>query len=510
MHKFTKICFLALSWLLVPSFLNAQPLESNTSNPRNVLGELTKKVSMYRLENGLRVLIYPRGVAPVFSGAVGVRVGGTDEVVGQTGISHMFEHMAFKGTPAVGTEDSNKEKKLLADLEQLVLDSKKKGLPYVGSNISPEIKAQWDSIHKQLAEVWDREAFVREAQKRGASDLNATTDKELTRYFMSLPRSAFEFWCWLESERLLNPVMREFYQERDVVKEEKRMRYTDDPAGKLYESLLQTAYQAHPYRNPVIGYDEDISNLTATDLEAFRKKYYVPGNIAIALVGSLNPEQDIEVIKRYFGRLPAGPLPERSQIVEPAQEGQREFTLNLPAAAQTYIAYHKPTYPHADDPALTLALEMLAGSKTSPLYRELVERKQLVVDAGYDEAPGSAFPNLVVFYLVTKTPHSNQDAIKGFDQVLKKFIAFGITEQELQVAKRRLAISHLGRLKSNISMAVDLVTSELIYNDWKAFLDWYDAVMTVSIDDVRAVVNKYLIINNRTIGFLEPAAAVLK
>ncbi|MBN8549285.1 MAG: insulinase family protein, partial [Deltaproteobacteria bacterium] len=460
-HLFSLL--IAAILFVSPNVLHAQA--SSGQESRSTLAALASKVKFYTLPNGLRVILYRRGDAPVFGAAVGVRVGGTDEQVGRTGISHMFEHMAFKGTDTVGTKDYAREQKLLAELETLVAQRGPDG------KLASTQQARWDEIMKELNTLWNRSQFVSELEKRGASDLNATTDKEMTRYFMNLPRSAFEFWCWMESERLLHPVMREFYQELEVVKEEKRMRYDDDPSGKLYETLLGVAYLSHPYRNPVIGYDADLRNLTATAVDQFRRTYYVPGNMAIAVVGDVNPESDIKIIEKYFGRLPSAPLPPRPDVVEGPQEGERSFTLQANASPQIFIAYHKPQYPHADDAPITLMLEILAGKKTSPLYTELVKKKRLVTDIGHDEAPGAAYPNLFVFYASARSPHTNAEVLAAFDDVIKKFTSSKVSEEDLEVAKRAVAMDHLSHLKSNLALAQDFVTSELLSNNWKAMLD---------------------------------------
>lgn len=493
MYRLFRRLLIILS-LLVVVCLDAL---AQVDSPRGVLQAVTERVRYTQLDNGIRVVLYPRGEAPVFSGAVGVRVGGTDETLGETGISHMFEHMAFKGTDTIGTKDYGREKVLLQELEDIVRENGPR------LDFSATVKERWEKISAELLSVWDRDQFVRELKKRGASELNATTDKELTRYFMSLPRSAFEFWCWIESERLLKPVMREFYQERDVVMEEKRMRYTDDPGGRLYETLLQIAYLAHPYRNPVIGHDEDLHNLTATMLEAFRRKYYVGKNIALSIVGSVEPEQDLETIRRYFGRIPAGEAPIRPAIVEPPQMGERQAVVEWPAAPQILMAYHKPNYPHPDDPPLSLAVEMFAGSKTSPLFIELVKRRQLAADVGAEEGPGSAYPNLQMFYATTRSPHTNQEVLKAFDDSLRRFLNSPLREEDLATAKRRLAVENLAGLKSNLTLAIDFITAELLFQRWDVFLKWYDEAMAVNLEDVRRASRKYLVASNRTVARIE-------
>jgi len=333
--------------------------------------------------------------------------------------------------------------------------------------------------------------------------MNATTDTELTRYFVELPRTAFEFWCAIESDRLLNPVMRQFYKERDIVMEERRMRVDDDPQGKLYELLLGMAYRQHPYRNPVIEYSDDIKRLTAAQTDAFRRKYYVPGNMVVSIVGDVDVEKDLPVIERYFGKIPPGGQVPRPRVVEPKQEGERRFTLEDKASQHLAIVYRKPNYPDPDDPPLTLLAQILAGSKISPLYTELVKRSQKVVDISYGEDPGSAYPNLLSFSLVPRSPHTNEEVLAAFDGVIKKFLRTKVTEETLTIAKRSMAVDYLGHMKSNSSLALDFASSELFYGSWRALIEWYEKAMIVTTDDIMRVGAKYLAQNNRTIGMIE-------
>ena len=475
---------------------------ADVEETRRTLEALAERVTVHRLDNGLRVILYRRGYAPVFAGAVGVRVGGSDETPGQTGISHLLEHMAFKGTSTIGTKDYPRERRLLAELEKMVEQAGADGA------LPEELRARWGAVQQELEQVWVTEQFTREYENRGASGMNATTDTELTRYFVNLPRSAFEFWALMESERILDPVMRQFYQERDVVMEERRMRYEDRPEGKLYERLLGAAFLVHPYQNPVIGYDFDIRRLTATEVDEFRRRYYVPGNIAVSVVGDVDPARDLPILERYFGRIPTAPVPKRPSIVEPVQEGEREFRLESNSSPELFIAYRKPQYPHPDDPAISVFLQLVAGSRISPLYTELVKRRQLAADIGHTEVPGSAYPNLALFTATVKSPHTNDQLIEAFDEVLDRFCTRPVSESELEIAKRAIAVEHLEHIRSNMSLALDFVSSELLYNDWKAFLDWYNKVMLVTAADVQRVGQSWFNRSGRTVARLETKRGV--
>ena len=473
------------------------PLRAEDEAARKTFSAITSQARLLRLSNGLRVVLYRRGIAPVFAGAVVVRVGGTDEPFGKSGIAHMLEHMAFKGTDQVGTIDYAHERKLLDELEVLARAQALRG------SLDSAQQSRWDQIQSELRKLWITEAFTREFNVHGAVGMNATTDTELTRYFVNLPRSAFEFWCAMESGRLLRPVMRQFYQERDVVLEERRMRYDDDPSGKLYELLLGTVFRTHPYRNPVIGYRFDVQRLTASDVEEFRRQYYVPSNIVIGLVGDVQPEQDQELLERYFGRLPTADSPTRPHAVEPEQQGERTAVLEERAAPELAVAYRKVQYPHPDDPALSLMLEILAGGKTSPLFVDLVKTRRLATAISYDEGPGIAYPNFMAFFITPRAPHSTREALKAFDNVLQTFRAKGPSAEDLLIAKRATAVEYLNGFKSNLSLALNFATSEVVYNDWKAAFDWYEKAMTVKESDIQRVARQYLVSEKRSVLQLE-------
>ena len=488
--------------LIFLSFLLLTPIlaQADIEESRRALEELASKVKFFQLDNGIRVILHRRGEAPVFSGVVSVRVGGVDEQAGDTGISHMLEHMAFKGTTSIGTTNYKREKVLLDRLEELMAKSD------AGQNLQmldAQDSAELATINKELEELWKAPDFTAEYTRRGASDLNATTGKELTQYFVSLPSNYFELWCWMESERLFNPVLRQFYQERGVVLEERRMRYEDDPQGKLYEQLLGTVYLIHPYRNPVIGYEHDVRGLTESKTEAFRKRYYVPSNIALSVVGNVDLDFASRTINKYFGRIPAGQAPAHPQIEEPAQSGERSLVVEKDTSPELYIAYRKVQYPHPDDAAISVMSEILAGSSLSPMYTELVKKKQIASSVDSFEAPGNGYPNLLIFSVVPKNPYGNLTVLEAFDQVLAAFKNRSVTDEELLIAKRAVAVEYLGHLKSNLSLATDFTSSELLYNNWKSFLDWYDQIMAVQAKDVARVADSYLVANSRTVARIE-------
>lgn len=491
-----------LSLILLSAALLAAPFSGafadGKGDPSTALRVLKEDVRFVQLPNGLRLLMYKRGIAPVFSAVIAVRVGSSDEVPGETGISHMFEHMAFKGTESIGTQDYKKEGVLLDELEDIA--ARTDGARTMDS----ADRARWDEIQKTLTDLWVPEEFSREYEKVGATGLNASTGADLTQYYVSLPRDAFGVWCRMESERLRKPVLRQFYQERDVVHEEQRSRSEDDPGGKLSETLFGVAFLMHSYRQPIIGYVSDIERLTARKLDVFRSRFYVPGNIVIALVGDVDPGRDAAMVERYFGTIPSGPMPERTQIVEQPQEGERRATINFHASPQFYVAYKKPQYPDPDDAPISVMTETLAGGRTTPLFLDLVERRKVATSVNAGETPGTAYPNLLTFSVIPRAPHSNEEVLSTFDSVVREFREKKVGEEDLQIAKRSIAMSYLESMDSSMDLAQSLVSSELLHGGWRSLIDWYEQAMKTSPEDVQRVARKYLDNNARTVAKLEP------
>jgi predicted Zn-dependent peptidase len=468
-----------------------------SESPEGALLRLASQVKEAKLSNGIRVVIYPRGKAPVFSGALSVRVGGVDETVGKTGIAHMLEHMAFKGTSVIGSKDAEKEKKLLSRQEDLIEKRAREPL-------SLDEESELIRVHAEVKELGRGDQFAEEYGKRGSVGLNATTDKDLTQYFVSFPRSAFEFWCWLESERLVDPIFRQFYEERSVVLEERRMRTEDNPHGKLYEELLFKAFPTHPYRNPVIGYRKDIESLSARDIEAFHKQHYAPEKIAISIVGDVNLESDLPVLEKYFGRIPSRPV-EKVEVPQPEKPlFESRVSISKGNSPDLFIAYHKPSYPHPDDPPLSLFEEIVAGSPVSPLIQELVKGRRVALGVSVFEAPGNLYPNLAIFGVTPRPPVGNEELLVHFDNVLATFIQKGPTPEQIATAKRAIAVEFLEQQRSNMSLAVGFSSATLLYGSWRAHLSWFEEVMKVTVDDLNRVARAYFTPQGRTVASLEP------
>lgn len=464
----------------ITTFLSAEVIE--------YLDAINSKVKKIVLDNGLRVLVLKRDNAPVFSGVIDVKVGGVNEPAGKSGIAHMLEHMAFKGTPSIGTSDYAKEKKLLEEYEELIT-----------TQTNPE---RIKEVQSELSKIWIPTEFDNIYRRRGAVEQNATTSKEITSYFVSFPKTAFEFWCWVESERLVNPVFRQFYSEKEVVKEERRMRFEDDPGGKLYEALLKTAFNVHPYKNPVIGTWDDLKKISAKETEEFHKQYYVASNMVVSIVGDIS-EKEIEILKQYFSKIPSGKVPEQTATVEPEQTKEKIVSLRESAEPQLLIGYKKPNYPDSDDPPISLLEQIMAGSSISTLYKKLVQEQEIIANINVYEEPGNLYPNLFIFELIPKFPATNKDVIDAFDKEVAKIRNGEITQEQLDIARRALSVGYLNRLDNNSTLAENIASSELIYGDYNYLTKWFKDLQAVTLKDVKRAAKQYLNPSTRTVAFLE-------
>src|SRR5215469_13325017 len=271
------------------------------------IASFEKRITVKKLANGLTVVIMERPEAPVFSFNTHVDAGSVQEVQGITGLAHMFEHMAFKGTDKIGTTDYPAEKKALAEVERTYAAYQNENLKENGRD--PKKVAELEAAWKDAIQKADQFVVVNEfgeiVESQGGVGLNAGTDLDETNYEYSLPENRLELWAYLESERFLHPVMREFYKERDVVMEERRMRTDSSPSGRLVEQFLAAAFIAHPYGRPTLGWPSDLRAFSATDALNFFHEYYIPSNMTIAVVGDVKASQAIPIIEKYFGRLPA-------------------------------------------------------------------------------------------------------------------------------------------------------------------------------------------------------------
>jgi predicted Zn-dependent peptidase len=469
--------------------------------------EVASRVREHTLSNGMKFIVLERHQAPVFSGLIYADVGAAQETKGITGLAHVFEHMAFKGTEIIGTREPEAERAALERVDQAFAALAAERLK--GERADPEklkeLEARFSAAQQEAERYVVRNEFGEIIERAGGRNLNATTSWDRTNYFFSLPSNMLELWFYLESERFLNPVLREFYQEKNVVMEERRMRTESNPIGKLLEEFLAVAYKAHPYGEPVVGHMSDLRNLTRADAEAFWKKYYVPANLIAVVVGDVDSARVQELAERYFGRLPAAPRPAPLRTVEPPQQGERRVTLRLQAQRLVVLGYHKPSVNHPDDAVYDAVGSLLSDGRSSRLHRRLVRDKRLAVAAGgFPGLPGQKYPGLFLFYAFTAPGRSNEEVERAIGEEIERLKSEPVSQEELQGVKRRARASFLRRLDSSVELAVALSEAQGLTGDWRNLFRQLERIDAVSAPDIQRVATETFQPANRTVGIIEP------
>jgi predicted Zn-dependent peptidase len=470
------------------------------------LADFEKKVTEFSLPNGMHFIVIERHQAPVVSFHTYVDAGAVDDPNGQSGIAHMMEHMAFKGTSTIGTTNYPAEKKAIEEVER-IYDQLQAERNKAFRADQQKIKAIEEKLQAAMAQAQsfvDPNAYPRIIEENGGAGLNAETGEDATEFYYSLPSNRAELWFLLESERFLDPVFREFYKERDVVREERRMRSESSPQGKLSEMLFATAIEAHPYRVPPGGWASDIENFRLTEAQAFYRKHYVPANITIGIAGDIDPKEARRMAQRYFGRIAPGPLPDPVRTVEPKQEGEKRVRIDAQAQPFLAVAYKRPDQYDKDDAVFDVLSDVLSGGRTSILYGELVRGKKLALGAfASASAPGSKYPNLFIFYLVPNSGHTVAENEKATLEIIERLKADGIDDATLRRVKTKIRAGLIRRLDSNSGLAAELAAYYAQYGDWRKLFTSIDDIDKVTLADVQRVAKQYLIAGTRTVAYLE-------
>ncbi|QMS90169.1 insulinase family protein [Nostoc edaphicum CCNP1411] len=484
-----------------------QPSKTPTSKVQTsiqpYLDRVIKELTEFRLDNGMKFIVLERHQAPVVSFLTYANVGGVDEPDGKTGVAHFLEHLAFKGTTRIGTEDYKKEKPLLETLERLDAQIKTAKTDGKKDEVA-RLEAEFKKVESQAAKLVKQNELGQIVEQAGGVGLNANTSTEATRYLYSFPANKLELWMSLESERFLDPVIRrEFYKERDVILEERRMRVDNSPIGMMVEKFIDTAYKAHPYRRPVIGYDEDIRNLTPEDVQKFFDTHYVPSNLTIAIVGDVNPAEVKKLAQTYFGRYEAKTKAVEQIPVEPPQQQTREVTLQLPSQPWYLEGYHRPAITHPDNAVYEIIGSLLSDGRTSRLYKSLVEKQRLALNAqGFSGFPGDKYPNLMLFYALTAPGHTVDELAVALRQEIDKLKTVPVAVADLERVKTQARASLLRTLDSNMGMAQQLLEYEVKTGSWRNLFKQLDDISAVTTTDIVRVAKETFTAKNRTIGKL--------
>jgi predicted Zn-dependent peptidase len=484
--------------LLILTALAAAPMAAQD------LKSFEAKTKVHVLQNGWTFIIIERPVAPVFTFVTIADVGSAQEVPGITGLAHIFEHMAFKGTPNIGTRDYEGEKKALDALEAAYQSYQAERLaarsdPQKLERLLADFKAKQQAAAGFVVRGEFSDLVIRE----GGTNLNAGTLSDETQYFYALPANKVELFAYLESERFYHPVFREFYEERDVVMEERRMRVESQPTERLIELFTSAAFDAHPYRQPIVGYASDLQSLTITDAENFFRTWYAPSQLITAIAGDVHAETLIPILEKYFGRIPARPAPSPLRTVEPPQTAEKTVVLEDPSQPLYMEAYHKPATTDPDQPVYEAINDVLVTGRTSRLYRALVRDKKLAVRiehfSGY---PGDKYPNLWAILAVPAFGVTNQQVQAALREEIEKLKREDVTDEEMARFKARSKAKLFRSLRSNEGLVGWFAEYQHLYGDWRELFHFIDRLDKVTKADIRRVAATTFQSQNRTVAMI--------
>ena len=472
------------------------------------------QVQEYVLPNGLRLLMVPKKGDPNVAAGWLARVGSVNEQPGITGLSHLFEHMMFKGTHAIGTKDIKKDLELMARMDAIKEDIRKeeqaqiqrlrrgeiKDLADPGSRTArhKELLGELAGIEQESKALIVQNEFDRIYTSAGASSLNAGTSEDYTIYFVNVPANKLELWFWMESDRLLNPVFREFYAERDVVYEERRMRIDSTPTGKYEEQFNALFWTSSPYSWPVVGWPSDLDGITRQEALDYFAVNYAPNNITACLVGDFDPMQARALADRYFSRLTRNlqnQPPVRTREVESMAE--KRMTAYAETNPQVDIRYHSVADGHVDEPALIVLGSLLTG-KTGRLYKSLVLDQKIAnsVSAGQN---GMKWEGYFFFNAVAKPGNAPETVEQALYREIEKLQKERVDARELQKVKNQFAAENYRRLESRFFLMLQLLVADS-NRGWQSFNDDPKRIAAVTAEDVRRVAGLYFKPENRAVA----------
>jgi len=471
--------------------------------------DLERRIEERTLPNGLKVILVPRTGAPVVSMVTYADVGSVDEEQNRTGLAHIFEHMAFKGTTTIGTTNAAAEAQALKKEDEafLALRAERLRRPKPDPARLKQLESALESAKQEAARSVDVGRLGQILEQEGAADLNAFTSFDQTVYVYSLPSNKLELWAALEYDRFTNPVLREFYKEKDVIMEERRMTESQ-PTGRLLEDFLAVAYKGHMYRSYVIGHMSDLQGMRRSDADAWFRKYYGAKNLTAVVVGDVKPATAWPVLEKWLGRIPPGEKPGPVVTEEPPQRAEKRVIMEDPSQPFLVVGYHRPAITDPDARAYEALSGILAGGPSSRLYRALVKEKQVALDAGaIPSLGGDKYPGLFLFYAMPNRGRTNAECEAAVDAEIDRMMKAPVAPEELAGVKARAKMSLVSRLGDNLGLAQELATTENLRGNWRLLFRELDEIDRVTAADVQRVAQKTFLKSNRTVGLIETSRA---
>lgn len=466
------------------------------------LSAFERNVTEHTLENGLKIIVVKRDIAPVASFMTYVNVGGINEPIGLSGIAHVFEHMAFKGSTRIGTNNWEKEAPLLDEIDETYTKwLRESRSPRPNQARVDSLKTRFRELEEEAKQYVVNNEFSQIVEREGAQGLNAGTGPDQTFYFYSLPQNKAELWFSMEAERFKDPVLREFYVEKDVIMEERRMRTDSNPVGRLVEEFLAVAFTALPYRDALIGWPSDIEAATIADALRFYEQFYVPSNMFIVIVGDVDPKKMIEFAELYFGDIPAGNPPPGMYVREPRQRGERRFEIVEQSQPFLIMGYKGVEGHHKDALAISLMTDILASGRTSRLNERLVEEEKLAL--GFQvipQYPSNKFQSLIMLLGIPNQGVDLDDLEAGVEEELERLKNELVSAEELQSVITRRRASVLRQLGNNFGISLLLAQTEGSSGNWREVFFQLDEMQKITPEDIQRVAKTYFDKTQRTVG----------
>lgn len=472
-------------------------------------------VETFELPNGMTFLLIEKPeLTSVYAGWV-AHVGSANERPGITGISHFFEHMMFKGTHTLGTQDIERDLEIIAKMEALQEKIRAEHRhqreryrlgeiddPFADENRTEaleKLEAEYQKLVEEQRELMVKDEFDQMYTQNGASGLNAFTTHDLTGYFITVPANKLELWFWMESDRLSNPVFREFYSERDVVYEERRLRTESTPTGEFDELFNSMFWQSHPYSWPVVGWPSDLESYTLEQAEDYFDTYYAPNNLTAAVVGNFDRSEVEALAERYFGRLERGETEPPDVItLEMEQRAEKRMVAECDCQPQMEVRYHTVPFRHRDSYALDVVAGLLNG-RTGRLYKAMVLDKEIAsqASAGQDSRK---FAGAFSVSAETKGDATPEALEAAWYAELAKLRDEAIPAEEIQKVKNNITADAVRRLQNPFFLLLQLLFYDGL-GDWNYLNTWAEKTLAVTEEDVKQVLETYFDPKNRAVAF---------
>ena len=471
-------------------------------------------VEQFTLDNGMNFLLVQRPEQATVMGGWVAKVGSANERPGITGVAHFFEHMMFKGSRVIGTTDPKRDAEIIAEQEKLQTEiralyaeqRRRYRLGEIDDPFDPaarppelvDLETRFAALVEEQRKLMVKDEFDKIYTEAGASGMNATTNWDSTIYFVTVPANKLELWFWMESERLLQPVFREFYSERDVVQEERRLRVESTPTGPFDEQLNAMFWTSHPYKWDTIGWMSDLKMLSLADAQDFFSTFYAPNNLTAALVGNFDPAEVKRLAEKYFGRIPRGKKPVPDVVtLEVPQLAEKRMNAECDCQPQVSIQFHTVPFEHKDGYALQV-MEGLLNGETGRLKKSLVLDRQIAASA-FASQQSWKYNGFFVLSAETKGDATPADLEAALAAELERLKAEPVPAEELQKVKNQIAADSYRRLESPFFLMLQLLFYEG-WGEWSYLNTWADKTLAVTAEDVQRVAGKYFAPELRTVA----------